>query len=105
MSFRGQKVPILYSTGPKDIFLSKDWIAKGAIQRIGFTIFSLIFLAGSVALFVGSWLVRAQTAEMIGGAFGQVTGTVLAVLGLFFGCVAVFLAMKMLRGIVRSFHK
>jgi hypothetical protein len=105
MWFKGQNVPILYGRGRKDIFCSEDWIAKGAIQRIGATIVAAVFFCGSVALFVASLLIRAQISETVDGVFGQIFGTVLGVLVLLVACVGMFLTFRLVRGVVRSFDK
>ena len=103
--FRGQNVPILYGQGRKDIFGSEAWIARGTIQRIGATIFAIVFSCGSVALFVASLLIRAEMSEIVGGALGQIFGTVLAVLAFLVACFVLFLTFRLVRGIVRSFYR
>ncbi len=105
MWFGGQNVPILYGGGRKDIFGSEDWIGRGPIQRIGTTIFATGFFCASVALFIASFLVRAQISGIVGGVFGQIFGTVLAVLAFLVACIGMFLTFRLVRGVVRSFHK
>jgi hypothetical protein len=103
--FRGQNVPILYGIGRKDILGSEDWIARGTVQKIGATIFATVFLCGSVALLIASFVVRAQTSGMISGVLGQISGAVLAVLAFFLAWAGMFLAIMLFRGVVRSFGK
>jgi hypothetical protein len=105
MWFSGQNVPILYSRSPTDGLLSKDWVARGTIQRIGATIFATGFFCGSVALFVASLLMRAQTSEIMGGVLGQIFGTVLAILAFLLACIGMFLTFRLVRGVVRSSYK
>jgi len=105
MWFRGQNVPILYSSARKDIFGSEDWIARGTIQKIGTTIFATVFFCGSIALFVASLLMRAQTSEMVGGVWGQIFGFILAVLAFCVACAGMIFAVRLVRGVVRSFYK
>jgi hypothetical protein len=104
MWFRGQGVPILYSSRRKDIFGSEDWIARGTTQKIGATIFATVFFGGSVALFVASPLVRAEISEAVGGVLGRVFGVMLAVLAFVVACAGIFLSFRLMRGIVRAFH-
>ena len=105
MWFRGQNVPILYGRSRKDIFGSEDWIARGAIQRIGATIVATVFFGGSIALFVASFLMGTRTSEIAGGVLGQILGTVLAVLAFLVACIGMFLTFRLVRGVVRSFYK
>jgi hypothetical protein len=107
VGFRGgpENTPILRSVGPKDILLSKDWAARGAIQRAGAGILATVFLLASVVLLIASLAVRAQTSEKIGGVFGLISGMLLALLGCFLAGISMFLSMQLLRGVVRSFYK
>ena len=100
-----QNAPILQSRGPRDSLLSKGWTARGAIQRVGATILAIGFLLGSIALFIASIVVRAQTAEMIVGILGQVFGIMLAALAFSLACALMFLAVRFLQGVARSFYK
>jgi hypothetical protein len=105
MWFRGQNVPILYGRGRKDTFGSEDWIARGTIQRIGATIVAAVFFCASVALFIAGLLIRAQISVTVGGVFGQIFGTVLAVLAFLVACIGMFLTFRLVQGVVRSFYK
>jgi hypothetical protein len=105
MWFRGQNVPILYGSSRKDIFGSDDWIARGAIQRIGVAVFATGFFFGSIALFVASLFLRGEISENVGGVLGQIFGFTLAVLAFSVACAGMFLAVRMGRGVVRSFYK
>jgi hypothetical protein len=100
-----QRPPILRGTGRQGNLLSKDWVARGAVQGIGATIFALVFILGSIALFIGSLLVRAETSDVMGDVLGPIARTMLAVFGFSIGCVAMFLGVRLLRGVARSFHK
>src|SRR5260370_35698142 len=71
MWFRGQNVPILYSSTRKDIFGSEDWIARGTIQKIGTTIFATVFFCGSNSLFFARRFTLAQQSEIGGGFVGS----------------------------------
>jgi hypothetical protein len=104
MWFRGQNVPILYGTRRKDIFGSKDWIARGTLQRIGSIMFAAVFFCGSTALFVASPLLRDEISEMIGGVLGRIVGTGLAAFAILPACFGMFLTFRLVRGVVRSFH-
>jgi hypothetical protein len=64
--FRGQYVPVLFGHSRQDIFGSEDWVARGTIQKIGAIIFALVLFCGSIALFVASVLMRAETSELAG---------------------------------------
>jgi hypothetical protein len=105
MWFRGQNVPILYSTRRKDIFGSEDWIARGTIQRIGTIIVALVFFCGSAALFVASPLLRDEIVETIGGVLGRIAGTGLAAFAILVACIGMFLTFRLVRGVVRAFYK
>jgi len=100
-----KEMPVLQSVGPKDILFSRNWIARGAIQRVGAIIISILFLLCSVALFVGSLMVKAQTSEIMGGASGQLFGITLTLLGFFLTFVMAFLAIRLLLGVGRSLCK
>ncbi len=103
--FRGQYVPILSGTGRKDIFGSEAWIAKGTTQRVGASIFATVLFCGSIALFVASLLLTTETSFMVGGVLGHVFGLGLSVLAFMVGCMGMFLTFRLVRGIIRSFHK
>ncbi len=103
--FRGQNVPILYSTGRKDILGSEDWIARGTIQRIGTIIIATVFFCGSAALVVASPLLRDEISEMIGGVLGLIVGTGLAAFAILVACIGMFLTFRLVRGVVRAFNK
>jgi hypothetical protein len=105
MWFRGQYVPILYSSDRTDGFLSKSWVAKGTTQRIGAIIFATVFFCGSTALLVASILMRVQISETMKGVLGQVFGIVLAVLAFLVACFGMLLTFRLARGVVRSFHR
>jgi len=100
-----QTTPIPQNRGRYRGFLSKDWIARGAIQRIGTTLIAIGFLFGSVALFVASLPVRNETSDKLGDVLGPLSGTLLAVLAFFLACAAMFLAIRLLRSVARSFYK
>lgn len=102
--FKGQNIPILYGSARKDLFGSEAWIATGTIRKVGATIFAAVFFCGSLALFAASLLVRGEISENVGGVVGQVCGFILAVLSLLIACAGMFLAVRMARGVVRSFH-
>jgi hypothetical protein len=105
MWFRGQYVPILYSSDPKGRFLSKDWVARGALQRIGAIIFGTVFFCGSSGLFFSSFVTRARIADATGGVLGQIFGTILALIAFLVACVGMLLTFRIARGVVRSFYK
>ena len=105
MWFRGQNVPILYSTRRKDIFGSEDWIARGTLQRIGTIIFATVFFCGSAALFVASPRLRDELSEMIGGVLGRIVGTGLAAFAILVACIGMFLTFRLVRGVVRAYSK
>lgn len=107
MRFSGhpQDTPRLPSRGPRDSLLSKDWTARGAVQRVGASIFATVLFLGSVALFVASALLRAQVSEAVTGILGQLLGFMLALLPFFIACAFTFLAIRLIRGVGRSFHK
>lgn len=100
-----QSSPRLRSYGRKDIILSKDWRARGAVQRVGACILATVLLLGSAALFVASALLRAQVSNGVAGVLGQVSGTALALLPLFIACALTFFAGRLIKGIARSFRK
>jgi hypothetical protein len=102
--FRGQYVPILYSSDRASGFGGKNWIARGATQRIGATLFATVFFCASIALFVASIFVRSQIAETTGGVLGQVFGTAFAVFAFLVGCFALLMTFRLARSVVRSFH-
>lgn len=103
--FRGQFVPILYGRSRKDIFGSEAWVAKGTAQKIGAIMFAAVFFCGSIALFFAGFLVRGQIAQSMGGVLAQIFGIGLAVVAFLVGCIAMLLSIRILRGVVRSYHK
>ena len=105
MWFRGQYVPILYSSNRASIFGTEQWVAKGTTQRIGAIIFAMAFFSGSIGLFLASVIVRGNIAAETGGFLGQVFGIAFAVLAFCVGCLALLLAFRLARGVARSFHK
>ncbi len=105
MWFRGQYVPILYSRNRVGIFGTEQWVARGTIQRVGATIFAMVFFSSSIGLFLASVIVRGQIAAETGGFLGQVFGTAFAVLAFCVGCFALLLTFRLARGVARSFHK
>jgi len=105
MWFRSQYVPILYSRGRTDGFLGKDWVARGTTQRIGASIFAIVFFCSSVALFVAGSLIGAKTSQDMDGIVGQISGIVLAALAFLVACFVMFLTFRLVRCIVRSFQK
>ena len=105
MWFRGQYVPTLYSSHPKDRFLSRDWVARGTLERIGAIIFGTVFFCGSSGLFFASFVTRSQIADSTGGVLGQIFGTILALVAFLVACVGMLLTFRIARGIVRSFYK
>jgi hypothetical protein len=105
MWFRGQFVPILYGHGRRNVIGSEVWVARGMLQQIGASIFAVVFFCGSVALFIASTMVRAQTAKELEGILGQAFGAALAVLAFLAGCFGILLTFRLVRGVVRSFNK
>jgi hypothetical protein len=107
MRFSGhsQSSPRVRSYGRKDIILSKDWRARGSIQRVGACILATVLLLGSVALFVASALLRAQVSNGVAGVSGQVLGAAVALLPLFIACALTFFAGRLIKGVARSFRK
>lgn len=105
MWFRGQFVPTLYGRSRKDIFGSKDWVAKGTLQRVGAIIFAVVFFCGAIALPFAAILARVEISQSTGGAWGQVFGTGLAALAFLVAFAAMLLSFRLVRGIVRSFYK
>jgi hypothetical protein len=105
MWFRGQYVPILYSRNRASIFGTEQWVARGTIQRIGATIFAIIFFTSSIGLILASVFVRGQIAAETGGFLGQVFGIAFAVLAFCVGCFALLLTFQLARGVARSLHK
>jgi len=106
MWFRGQLVPSLYGRSRKDIFGSKDWVAKGTLQRVGAIIFAVVFFCCAIALPFAAILARVEISQSTGGgAWGQVFGTGLAVLALLVAFATILLSFRLVRGIVRSFYK
>lgn len=102
---RLQNPPILrHPRGRYRGFLSKEWIARGAIQRIGTTIIAICYIFGSVGLFVASFLVRNETSDTLGEVLGPLSRTLLAVLAFFLACAVMFLAIRLFRSVVRSFY-
>ena len=104
MWFRGQNVPILYTSHRTSIFGTEQWIARGTIQRIGAIIFALVFFCASIALFFASTITRVKIAGETGGLLGQVFGIVFALLAFLIGCVALLLTFRIARGVIRSFR-
>ena len=101
---RSQNPPILQNHGRYPRFGSKDWIARGAIQRIATTIIATVYLFGSVAIFVASLLVRDDTSDKLGDVLGLISGILLTLLAFFLACAGMFFAIRLLRSVVRSFH-
>lgn len=100
-----QDPPRLRTRGPQDSLLSKDWRARGATQRIGATVFATVLLFGSVALVAACVLLRIQVSEAVGGISGQVLGSAIALFPFLIACVLTFLAIRLIKGISRSFRR
>ncbi len=105
MWFRGQCVPILYSSDRASGFGGKNWIARGTTQRIGATLLATDFFCASIALFVAGIFVRTQIAETTGGVLGQVFGIAFAVFAFLGRCFASLMTFRLARSVGRSFHK
>jgi hypothetical protein len=105
MWFRGQHVPILSGSSRKDIFGSEDWVTTRTVQRIGASIFAMVFFCTSVALFVASPYIRVRNLARHGGISGQVFGTVLAVLAVLMASGAMFVAFRLARAVVHSLYR
>jgi hypothetical protein len=103
--FRGQYVPILGAGTRKDMLGTESWVARGTIQRIGASIFAVVLFSSSVALFVASLFVRQEILAYAGGTLGQIVGFALTVLALVGASLVMFLAFRIVRGIVRSFQR
>lgn len=104
MWFRGQFVPIVYGRSRKGIFGSKDWVARGTLQRVGASIFAAVFFCGAIALPFAAILVRAEISQTR-GIWGQICGIGLAALAFWVAFAAMLLSLRLVRGIVRSFYK
>jgi hypothetical protein len=100
-----QDPPRLRTTGPKDNFFSKDWTARGGVQRVGASLFATLFLLGSVALFVGGVMLRVQVSEAVDGILGQALGTAVALLPFLMACALIFVTVRLIKGVSRSFHR
>ena len=95
----------LLSYGPEDIILSKEWTARGTVQRIGASVFATILFLGSAALLLAGLLLWAQVSNAMGGILGQMLGALLALSPFFLACGLMFFAARLIRGIYRSFHR
>lgn len=95
----------LLSYGPKDIILSKDWTARGTVQRVGASVFATILLLGSIALLLAGFLLWAQVSNAIAGTLGQMLGALLALLPFFIAYGLTFFAVRLIRGICRSLQR
>jgi hypothetical protein len=102
--YRGQHVPILYSTSRKYTLGSENWIARGTTQRIGATIIAVVFFCGSLALFAASPFLRVEIVEDVHGILGQIIGALLAVLVVVGAGLTMFLSFRLVRGVVRSYR-
>jgi hypothetical protein len=98
-------LPRLRTTGPKDNLFSKNWTARGGVQRVGASLFAALFLLSSVALFVGGVVVRVQISNVVDGIFGQALGTSVALLPFLMACALIFVAVRLIKGISRSIHR
>lgn len=98
-------IPRLRTTGPKDSFFSKDWTARGVVQRVGASIFVTLLLLTSVALCAGGVVLRDQVSSAVDGIFGRVLGTAVALFPFLMACALVFFAVRLIKGIRRSFDK
>jgi hypothetical protein len=96
--FRGQYVPILGAGTRKDMLGTESWVARGTLQRIGASIFAVVFFGASVALFVASLFVRKEILAYEGGTLGQIAGFALTVLALVGASLVMFLTFRIVRG-------
>jgi hypothetical protein len=100
-----QDTPRLNTTGPKDNCFSKDWKARGGVQRVGASLFATLFLLTSVAVFVGGLMLRAQVVYAVDGIWGHALGTAVALLPFLMACFLIFVAVRLIKGVSRSFHR
>ena len=97
-------MPILYDRNRR-LFLSQDWAASGFTQRIAGTLSAIALFCGSVLLTVTSLRLRAEILQEAGGLFGEICGNIFAVLAIFVAIFFSFLALRIVRGVVRSFRR
>jgi uncharacterized membrane protein YdjX (TVP38/TMEM64 family) len=83
----------------------KTGLREEQYKKIGATIFTTGLFCGSVALFVASFLARAEISKNVGGVLGQVFGFTLAMLAFFAASASMFLTFRLARGVIRSFYK
>ena len=103
--FSGQYVPLLRASTRKDMLGTENWVAKGTVQRIGATIFAMVFFCLSVGLFAASFFLRQEVLAYTGGILGEVFGFALVVLALVGATLVMFLTFRIVRGLVRSFQR
>jgi hypothetical protein len=98
-------VPRLRTTGSKDRLLSKNWTARGRVQRVGAILFAALFLLASVAAFVGGVILRVQVLNAVNGILGQALGIAVELAPFLMACGLIFAAVRLIQGVRRSFHK
>jgi len=96
-------IPRLRTTSPKDWLLSKNWTARGRVQRVGAILFTALFLLAAVAAFVGGVILRAQVLGAVDGVLGQALGIAVELLPFLVACGLVFAAARLIKGVRRSF--
>jgi hypothetical protein len=105
MWFNGQRVPILYSSDRKDLFLSEAWRPKGAIQKIAASMFAAFLFILSITLLFASTMLRREILQVVPGILGLVSGFALALLVFLVGGAVLFVAIRLVRVTAQSFHK
>lgn len=99
-----QDPPRLRTTGPRDNPLSKDWVARGAVQQVGMSLYAVLLVLCSVFTWVAGVAVRTQVSDSVAGVLGQALGIALMLFFLLLGCAAAFVATRLIKGVSRSFH-
>ena len=98
-------IPRLRTTGPKDNFFSKNRRARGGVQRVGAGIFATLLLLCSVASLLAGVVLRAQVSDAVDGVLGLALGTGAALVPFLVACALIFFAVRLIKGVSRSFHK
>lgn len=103
---QNEEPPILRATGPEDNLLSKDWVAKSAVQRIGVAMIATVFFLGSCFMLLASTLLKTDpSTRALGNFLGPATMFLLGGLAFLIAGIGLFVSIRLMRGVVRSLRR
>ena len=72
---------------------------------MGSSLFAILFLLGSAALVVVGVALRVQVSDAVDGIFGRALGTAVALVPFLMAGALIFIAVRLIKGVRRSFHE